>query len=131
MALWKVAPTWKKSIVERATWMDESRKKFIINEIGWRWGEFTIQTEGDDPPIIDEDTDLFAADFEVVDFSTNDGCWEDNDYEGEWTDEEKEAMEERLSGGEIAVYELEEEGWLNEECELYITCEVEITKVEK
>lgn len=128
MATWKVEPTWKKSVVEKAFWVKDG--KTIINEIGWRWGEFTIETEGDDPPEIDEDTDLFAADFEVVDFSTTDGCWEENEFEGEWTDEEREEMEERLNG-EISVYELEEEGWVCAESELYITCDVEITKVEE
>ena len=128
MATWKVEPKWKKSVVERAFWVKDG--KTIINEIGWRWGEFTIDTEGDDPPEIDEDTDLFAADFEVVDFSTTDGCWEENELEGDWSEEEQEEMEERLNG-EISVYELEEEGWICHETELYITCEVEITKVEE
>lgn len=129
MATWKVEPTWKKSVVEKATWMSPDKSKWIVNELGWRWGEFTIETETDDPPEIDEDTDLFDSDFELVDFSTTDGCWEENEFEGDWTDEEQEAMEERLNG-EISLYELEEEGWVCETAELYIQCDVEITKVE-
>ena len=129
MATWKVEPTWKKSIVEKAYWVKDG--KTIVNEIGWRWGEFTIETEGDDPPEIDEDTDLFSADFEVVDWSTHDGCWEDNEFEGDWEDNELEEMEECLSSGDISVYDLEEEGWSCHDSELFITCEVEITKVEE
>ncbi len=125
MAIWKVEPTNKKSVVERAYWTKDD--KTIINEIGWRWGEFNIQTEGDDPPVINEDTNLFDSDFEVVDFSTDDGCWEENEFEGEWTDDEQEEMEERL-GEEISVYDLENEGWVCETSELFITCDVEITR---
>ena len=128
MATWKVEPTYKKSVVERAFWVKDG--KTIINEIGWRWGEFTIETEDDEPPSIDEDTDLFHADFEVSDFSTTDGCWEENEFEGDWSEEEQEEMENRLSDGEISVYELEDEGWVCNESELYITCDVTITKVE-
>ena len=129
MATWKVEPTWKKSVVERAFWIKDG--KTIINEIGWRWGEITIETEGDDPPEVDEDTNYFDDDqFELVDFSCDDGCWEENEFEGDWEEEEQEQMEERLNDGEISVYELEDEGWVCRDSELYITCEVTITKVE-
>ena len=129
MAMWKVEPTWKKSIIERAFWVKDG--KTIINELGWRWGTFHIETEGDDPPEIDEDTDLFSADFELVDFETSDGCWEENEFEGDWEEGEQEELEERLDNGEISVYELEEEGWILSESEMYITCDVEITKEEE
>lgn len=126
MTTWKVEPTLKKSVVERVYWTKGN--KTIINELGWRWGEFIIETEGDDPPVIDEDTDLFDSDFEVADFSTSDGCWEENEFIGDWTDDEQEEMEERLNE-EISVYELENEGWICETSEMFITCDVEIKKV--
>lgn len=128
MALWKVEPTWKKSIIERSFWT--KGHKTVINEIGWRWGSFTIETEGDDPPEIEADIDLFHANFTLVDFETSDGCWEENEYEG-FGDEEEEELDERLSSGELSVYELEEEGWVNHESELFIQCDVEITKIEE
>jgi hypothetical protein len=129
MAVWTVEPTWKKSIVEFAYWVKDG--KTIINELGWRWGTLTIETEGDEPPEVDEDTDYMCDDqFSLVDFETSDGCWEENTFEGDWTDEEREEMEERLDG-EISVYELEEEGWILSESEMYITCDVEIKKVEE
>ena len=125
MATWKVEPTFKKSVVERAYWTKDG--KTIINEIGWRWGEFTIETEDDNPPEINEDTDLFNSDFEVVDFSTTDGCWEENEFEGDWTDDEQEDMQDRLDG-EISIYDLENEGWICETSEMFITCDVENKK---
>lgn len=39
MTIWIVKPTHKKSIVEYNYWTKDN--KTIINEIGWRWGEFT------------------------------------------------------------------------------------------
>lgn len=129
MATWTVEPTWKKSIVERAFWRKDG--KTIINEIGWRWGTLTIETEGDDPPEVDEDTDYMCdSQFSLVDFETSDGCWEENEFTGDWDEDEQEELEERLNDGEISVYELEEEGWILDETEMYITCEVEITRLD-
>ena len=130
MATWKVEPTYKKSIVERAFWVKDG--KTIINEIGWRWGSVTIETDGSEPPELDEDTDYMCDDqFEFVEFETSDGCWEENEYEGDWSEEEQELMEERLSDGEISIFDLEEEGWVCDETELYITCDVEVTEVKE
>lgn len=128
MATWKVEPKWKKSFIERAFWIKDG--KTLINEIGWRWGSVTIETEGDTPPELNEDTDYMCDDqFEFVDFESTDGCWEENEYDG-FDPEEAEELEQRLSEGEISVYDLEEEDWILDETELYIQCEVEITKLD-
>lgn len=130
MATWKIEPTVKKSVVESNIWYNADSSKSITTTTGWRWGEFTVETEGDDPPEIGEDTDLLCSDdFEMIDFSTDDGCWEEREFDGEWTDEEREEMEERLDG-DISVYDLEDEGWYCDTSEMFIQCEVEITKVE-
>ena len=123
MATWKITPKFKKSIVERNYWT--TTDKSIVNEVCWRSGEFTIETEGDDPPVIDEDTNLF--DYDLDDWSTDDGCWEDNAFTG-FTEEEEEEMEEFLS--ENSIFDLDEKGWVCDETELYITCEVDIERVE-
>jgi hypothetical protein len=123
MAMWKITPKYKKSVVEKSFWTKGD--KTIINEIGWRWGEVVIETEDDEIPDIDEDTNLF--DFEIVDFSSDDGCWEDNEYIG-FTDEEQETMEEFLT--ENSTFDLESEGWVPVETELYMTCEVDIERVD-
>lgn len=130
MTTWKIEPKVKKSVIETNVWYNEDSSKSITVTTGWRWGEFTVETESDDPPEIDEDTDLLCSDdFEMVDFSTDDGCWEEHEFDGEWTDEEREEMEERLDG-DISIYDLEDEGWYCDSSEMYIQCEVEITKVE-
>jgi hypothetical protein len=124
MAIWKITPKYKKSVIERGLWITEG--KTIVNEIGWRRGEFIVETEGDEVPEIDMNTNLFFADnFEVIDWSTEDGCWEDNEFIG-FTEEEQEEMEEFLS--ENSLFDLEEDGWTCDETEVYITCEVDIEK---
>jgi hypothetical protein len=124
MATWKITPKYKKSVVEKGFW--SKGDKTIINEIGWRWGEVVIETEDDVMPVITEDTNLF--DYEVVEFSSDDGCWEDNEYIG-FTDEEQENMEEFLT--ESSLFDLEEDGWFCDETELYFTCEVDIERIEE
>jgi hypothetical protein len=125
MALWNVEPTCKKSIVEKNYWTKGDKR--ICVETGWRWGEFTIETEGDEQPEIDEDTDLMCADFELGDWSTTDGCWEDRDYDNM---SEREINDIEIFLEDNSVFDLEDDGWSCTDSELYITCDVTITKVE-
>jgi hypothetical protein len=126
MALWKVEPTWKKSCIERETWHKDGQS--ITMETGWRWGEFIIETEGDEPPVIEEGIDLFNCDYEVVDWSTDDGCWCDYEYEG-MTEEEIAEKQEWFDDGN-SLWDLESDGWSQDDTEMIITCEVSIERVE-
>ena len=126
MALWKVEPTYKKSCIERETWHKDGQS--ITMETGWRWGEFIIETEGDEPPVIAENTDLFNCHYEVVDWSTDDGCWCDYEYTG-MTEEEIVAKQEWFDEGN-SLWDLESDGWSQDDTEMNITCEVTIERVE-
>jgi hypothetical protein len=42
MALWKIEPTFKKSLLERCYYFKDGKTMMI--ETGWRWGEFTCET---------------------------------------------------------------------------------------
>ena len=125
MALWKIEPTWKKSLRERIHYTKDD--KTIIVETGWRWGEFTCETEDDNPPLIEEGTDLFNCDYEVEMQETFDGCWEEREFYG-FTEEEEEAMIEWLD--ENSAWDLEEEGWIQSECEMIMDCDPSIEKLE-
>jgi hypothetical protein len=126
MALWKIEPTWKKSCVERNHFTKDGKE--IIVETGWRWGEFYIRTEGDTPPEFNAGDDIFfTPDAELEDFSTDDGCWEDYDFEG-MSEEEIEEVQEFLE--ENSYLDLEELGWVSGDSEMIITCDVTIEKVE-
>jgi hypothetical protein len=127
MAKWKITPTWKKSIVEVQEWIKPGEPGYINHEIGWRWGEFIIETEDDNPPELEEGVDMFNCGYECNDWSTDDGCYEDTevDVSDELLQEE---LEEFLE--ENSVYDLEEKGWVMSDSYMYINCELNIEKVE-
>ena len=125
MAFWKVTPDWKKSVIERQTWVKEGVAGYITHEIGWRWGEFTIETEGDEKPVLEAGVNIF--DYDPSDWSTDDGCWEETDVDV--SEEEQEKVELFLE--ENSIFDLEEDGWHMEECEMIIDCDMTIEKVEE
>jgi hypothetical protein len=125
MATWKIEPTWKKSLIERQYFTKDG--KTITIETGWRWGEFTCETEDDEPPVIVEGTDLYNCDYDVELQECTDGCWEEHEFEG-FTEDEEEEMREWLD--ENSYFDLEEDGWIQGDCEMIISCEPSIEKIE-
>lgn len=127
MALWKVTPTWKKSVVEVQNWTKGDEDN-LRHEVGWRWGEFIFEAD-EKPTELEEGVfDAFDCGYELVDWSTDDGCWEETDYE--IADEaEEDRMAEFLN--ENSVYDLEEHGWTMGTCSMYIQCECTVEKVEE
>jgi hypothetical protein len=125
MARWKITPTWKKSVIERQYWDKDDMS--LMHEIGWRWGEFFIETEGDDPPDLGPGVDMFDCGYDCDDWSTDDGCWEETDLD-DMTDLQREAVELFLE--ENSVFDLEEDGWIMSECEMIIDCDLSIERVE-
>lgn len=127
MARWKITPTMKKSIREVQEWVKPGEPGYINHEIGWRWGEFYIETEDDNPPVLDEDVNIFDCGYELGDWSTDDGCWEDTevDVDDEVLQEEVETFLE-----ENSIYDLEEQGWVMSDCYMYIECDVNIERAD-
>lgn len=127
MAKWRITPTWKKSIREVQEWTKPGQHGYITYEIGWRWGEFYIETEDDNPPDLSEGVDMFDCGYDCDDWSTDDGCWEEHDI-----DVPDEVLQEEIETflEENSVYELEEQGWVMSDCYMYIDCELNIEKVE-
>ncbi len=123
MARWRITPTWKKSIIERQYWHKDHQT--ITHEIGWRWGEFFIETEDDNPPPLEAGVDMFNCGYDCDDWSTDDGCWEETDF-----DEVDDQEEMELFLEENSVFDLEEQGWVLGDSEMIIDCELEIEKVE-
>jgi hypothetical protein len=123
MAEWSVKPQWKKSIIERNYYHKDGAT--ITAETGWRWGEFTVYTEDDNPPDIESGVDIYNCDYEAELVETSDGCWEevtvdDPDLE-EW-------LEEFLE--ENSYYDLEEHDWVQGDCEMIIDCDLIIERVD-
>ena len=130
MTTWRVTPTWKKSVVEVQEWTKPGEPGYISHEIGWRWGEFFVETLDDNPPPIEEGVDMFNLPEGCTcdDWSTDDGCWEESDIDV--GDEVlREEIEEFLE--ENSIYDLEEQGWIMSDSYMYINCELNIEKVEE
>ena len=125
MATWSVEPTWKKSIIERQEWIKGDNR--LIVETGWRWGEFTVYTEDDNPPELEPGVDMFNCGYESEMVETTDGCWEEHDMD-ECDDETREWLEEFLE--ENSVFDLEEHGWVCGDTEMIIDCDMTIEKVD-
>ncbi len=123
MATWKVEPTWKKSVIER-NYLTKGDNRVMV-ETGWRWGEFLVFTDDDSPPKIESGVDIYDCGYETELVETNDGCWEDVDYD-ECDEETTEWLEEFFEEGNSWL-DLEENGWLQDECEMIIDCELKMT----
>lgn len=125
MATWSVKPTWKKSIIERNYLVKDGQTLMV--ETGWRWGEFTVYTEDDNPPDIEAGVDIYNCDYETELVETNDGCWEDYDYDG-CDPETREWLEEFLE--ENSYFDLEEHGWVFDDTEMIIDCDLIIERLD-
>ena len=126
MAKWKVTPKFKKSVVERQSWNKDGNT--FVYEIGWRWGEFVIHTDDDNPPVLEEGIDIYNCGYESEVVGCDDGCWDDYDY-SECDAEACEWLDQFFDDGN-SVFELEDRGWTNDETELSINCEMEIEMIE-
>jgi hypothetical protein len=126
MATWSIKPTWKKSLIERMYFTKDGNT--VMVETGWRWGEFTCETEDDNPPTITGGDDLWDCGYDVEMVETTDGCWEEHDMD-ECDDETREWLEEFFEEGN-SYLDLEEEGWTQTECEMIIDCEPEIERID-
>lgn len=127
MAVWSIKPTWKKSIIER-NYLHKDDNTIVI-ETGWRWGEFTCETEGDEPPELEAGVDLYNCDYDVELVETSDGCWEEHDMD-DCDEETQEWLEEFFEEGNSWL-DLEEHGWVQGDCEMIIDCDMDIVRVDE
>ena len=127
MATWSIKPSWKKSLIERM-YLTKGDNTFMV-ETGWRWGDFTCETEDDNPPVIKEGMNLFDCGYDVEMQETSDGCWEEHDYD-DCDDETREWLEEFFEEGG-SWYDLEEHGWVLEDNEMIIDCEPIIERIDE
>jgi hypothetical protein len=127
MAVWSVKPDWKKSIIERQIWTKEGVAGYIGVETGWRWGEFHVTTEDDTPPNLVAGVDIYNCDYECELVSLDDGCWEESDIDV--LDEElRNELETFLEDN--SVHDLEELGWILDDTEMTIDCDMTIEMIE-
>jgi len=120
---WKVTPTYKKSILERNVWVKGDQE--IIQDVWWRWGEFFVSTETDQPPVIEAGDDLMSGDYVLEDWSTDDATSEDLTYE---CDEETEQQVQEFLDEGNSIYDLAEQGWEVSYSEMFIESDVTVEK---
>ncbi len=127
MAVWSVKPDWKKSIIERQIWTKEGVAGYIGVETGWRWGKFYVTTEDDTPPDLVAGVDIYNCDYECELVSLDDGCWEESDI-----DVQDEALRNELETflEDNSVHDLEELGWILDDTEMTIDCDMTIEMIE-
>lgn len=126
MAQWSVKPEWKKSIIER-NYLTKGDSTVMV-ETGWRWGEFIVYTDDDNPPDIESGVDMYNCGYESELVETDDGCWEDYEYD-DCSDEDQEWLEEFFEEGNSWL-DLEEHGWVQDECEMIIDCDLLIERLD-
>ena len=126
MATWKVEPTFKKSVIER-NYITKGDNTLMV-ETGWRWGEFLVYTEDDNLPNIEAGVDIYNCDYETELVETWDGCWEEVDYDD--VDEKTRIWLEEFFEEGNSWMDLEEHGWVQDECEMIIDCDLDIKRVE-
>lgn len=126
MAEWSVKPEWKKSVIERQ-YMSKDGNRIVI-ETGWRWGEFVVYTEDDNPPDIEAGVDIYNCGYDSELVECTDGCWEEHDFD-ECDEETREWLEEFLE--ENSYLDLEEHGWTFDDCEMIIDCELNIERLDE
>ena len=126
MALWSIKPTWKKSLIERMYYTKDGNT--FMAETGWRWGEFTVETDDDNPPEITGGDDLWDCNYNVELVELTDGCWEEHDCD-DCDTETTEWLENFFEEGN-SYLDLEEHGWVQTESEMIIDCDPEIEKVD-
>jgi hypothetical protein len=126
MATWKVTPTFKKSVIER-NYLRKGDNVFMV-ETGWRGGEFLVYTDNDEPPKLEAGVDIFNAGYEAEMVETYDGCWEDHDFDD--CDEETTAWLETFFEDGNSWLDLEEQGWIQDDGEMIIDCDLKIERVE-
>lgn len=127
MTTWSVKPEWKKSIIER-NYLSKGDSTVCV-ETGWRWGEFTVETEDDNPPDIEAGVNIYDCGYESELVETNDGCWEEIDYD-DCTPEDEEWLQEFFDEGNSWL-DLEEHGWTQDECEMIIDCDLIIERLDE
>lgn len=125
---WKITPSTKKSILDKTYWVKGDMR--ICQEVGWRWGEFFVDPMPgvtiEDYLSGKDDEIILNEEFDVIDFSTEDGCWEEYTYSEDMTDEEIEAIEEFLEEGG----NLDEDGWTIIDSDVVIQGDIEIEEVD-
>ena len=132
MTWWNVKTVDKKSVEEHELWQKDD---MVIRRItGFRWGAWTVETEGDTPPVLDQNdgpggdaVNMHNIDYEGELESLDDGWYVDIVWPDAMEESERDLLQDMQDED---AYSWEEEGWSQYETEVWFSGELEITKDE-
>lgn len=139
MATFRVTTVDKKSVEEHEHW--EKDGQTIIKITAFRWGSWIITTSTDEEPVfgrtrnplgneVEDSVDMNNLDDENIESceleSLDDGWYSDIIYPDDFTDEEM--MNELWD--EDSYEGWEREGWMQTETECWVSCELNVEKIE-
>lgn len=139
MAIWTVSTRYKKSCEEREYWT-HSDHGTMIRVNGFRRATYTVETSDDNPPEFEfdfvpgGDGKKDSIDFNNCEVNNIDnaelvelfdgGCWGGNEWPDDMDEDEIERLEELME--EEGSYAIEEEGWMNDDTEVWCWGPIEI-----
>jgi len=142
MAFWTVKTYHKKNVEQHEHFVKRDGNGRIKVIDGYRWAEFTIETDDDEFPQFEftevpggngakDSLDLFCVSgnnivgSELVEMFDG-GCWGDIEIEGIEDEEEEEALREKIN--EEGSYSIEDDGdWYLEDTECWVWGPIEVT----
>jgi hypothetical protein len=133
MTWWKVCTEEKKNVFEHELWVKDD---FVIRRItGFRWGTFLVETEDDNPPVLDQTdgpgadaVDMYNTEYNYELDLLDDGWLEDF----VWPDDMEEEERDRLLAlwEEDGTWAWESDGWSQYDNECWFHGPLAIEKVD-
>ncbi len=131
MTWWKVSTTEKKCVFEHELWQKDD---WVIRRItGFRWGTILVETDDDNPPVLEQDSgpgadavDMYNTEYNYELDSLDDGWYGDVIWPDDMPEEERDRLEEIWDEDWSAGWE--NEGWDQYDTECWFHGPLEIVQ---
>ena len=131
MTWWTVSTKEKKQVFEHELWQKDD---WVIRRIsGFRWGTILVETDGDDPPVLDQDSgpgadavNMYETEYNYELVSLDDGWYGDVIWPDDMPEEERERLEEIWDEDWSAGWE--QEGWDHYDTECWFHGPLEVVR---
>jgi hypothetical protein len=130
---YELNPAYKKSVVEVEHWHSHEHGDVDVT-ILWRWGTWYVTPQDKEEvkllkQALKKDIQLHVNSFSDYEMrECFDGCSEDLEYDGDWTEEQFEAFKEEYYEDRWGT--MDKYGFDQHDSDCYIHCEITLTEVE-